>query len=155
MKYAVIQTGGKQYRVAEGDVIEVERITSNGSKSVTFSDVLLYVSDGDIKVGMPHVPGMTVAAELVSDVRGPKIRVSKFKAKARYRRTTGHRQALTQIKITQIGSEKTLREASGQAEKSTAAPKTPAKTEKNEATAAVSKKKILRSDSGQAVTKKK
>lgn len=103
MKYAVIQTGGKQYRVSEGDVIEVERLTQRPTETIVFNDVLLFVADGDIKVGTPHVSGMTVNAEVVSDLRGEKIRVSKFKAKARYRRTTGHRQALSQIKITQIG----------------------------------------------------
>lgn len=106
MKYAIIQTGGKQYRVSEGDILEVERLTARPATTMTFSDVLLYVSDGDVQVGMPVVKGMSVQAEVLADVRGEKIRVTKFKAKARYRRTTGHRQALSQVKITQIGSEK-------------------------------------------------
>lgn len=106
MKYAIIQTGGKQYRVSEGDVLEVERLTARPATTMTFSDVLLYVSDGDVQIGMPVVKGMTVQAEVLADVRGEKIRVTKFKAKARYRRTTGHRQALSQVKITQIGAEK-------------------------------------------------
>jgi hypothetical protein len=75
------------------------------------------VADGDVKIGMPFVKDITVAAEVLSAMRGPKIRVSKFKAKARYRRTTGHRQALSQLKITQIGSEKTSLPKSSPAEK--------------------------------------
>ncbi len=106
MKYAVIQTGGKQYRVCEGDIISVERLVVKPAEKITFSDVLLYVSDEDVKVGMPIISGMSVIAESVGDIRGPKIRVSKFKSKVRFRRVTGHRQALTTLKITQIGSEK-------------------------------------------------
>jgi large subunit ribosomal protein L21 len=133
MKYAVIQTGGKQYRVSEGDVIEVERLTSKPTESVTFGEVLLYVADGDVKVGMPYVAGMSVAAEVVADMRGPKIRVSKFKAKARYRRTTGHRQSLSQLKITQIGSEKAAKPT----------PNTEEPTQKVEASVPVTKKKAV------------
>lgn len=128
MKYAVIQTGGKQYRVSEGDVIEVERLTARPATTMTFSDVLLYVSEGDVQIGMPVVPGMSVQAEVLADVRGEKIRVTKFKAKARYRRTTGHRQALSQVKITQIGSEKAKvkAEAPKEAPKAETAKKVPA-----------------------------
>lgn len=103
MKYAVIQTGGKQYKVSEGDTIAVERLVVKPEEKMVFDDVLLSVVDGDVKVGTPYVAGMSVAAQVLANIRGEKIRVSKFKAKARYRRTTGHRQALTQLKITQIG----------------------------------------------------
>lgn len=103
MKYAVIQTGGKQYKVSEGDTIAVERLSAKPAETMVFNDVLLSVVEGDVQVGTPYVAGMTVTAEVVANIRGEKIRVSKFKAKARYRRTTGHRQALTQLKITQIG----------------------------------------------------
>jgi large subunit ribosomal protein L21 len=130
MKYAVIQTGGKQYKVSEGDVIEVERLKTKPSDAITFNDVLLYVADGDVKVGMPYVSGMTVAAQVLADTRGVKIRVSKFKSKVRYRRTTGHRQALSQIQITQIGAQK---------EKVAA----PAPKEKIEVKAVVSQKKAV------------
>lgn len=103
MKYAIIQTGGKQYKVSEGDTIAVERLSAKPAETMVFNDVLLSVVEGDVTVGTPYVAGMTVTAEVVANMRGEKIRVSKFKAKARYRRTTGHRQALTQLKITQIG----------------------------------------------------
>lgn len=103
MKYAVIKTGGKQYKVTEGQVLEVERL-STSDKTVTFSDVLL-VSDGaSVQVGTPFVPNVVVSASVTGDVRGEKIRVAKYKAKVRYRRVTGHRQALTRITIDSIGA---------------------------------------------------
>lgn len=103
MKYAVIKSGGKQYKVSEGDVIEVERLQAEPKSKVTFQDVLLVVEDGTPKVGSPTLAGVTVVADVVDNVRGEKIRVSKFKSKVRYRRVTGHRQALTRIKIASIG----------------------------------------------------
>jgi len=109
MKYAVIQTGGKQYRVSEGDSLEVERLTTSPTEKIVFNDVLLMVADGDIKVGTPYVSGLSVIAEVVAQVKGEKIRVSKFKAKARYRRTTGHRQSLSKIQILQIGDKKEVK----------------------------------------------
>lgn len=112
MKYAVVRTGGKQYKIAEGDVIEVEKI--NEEKDFIFDKVLLYTADGVIKVGTPLVEGVTVKASVISQVKGEKIRVSKYKAKVRYRRVTGHRQQLTQVKIESIagkGEEKILKAA--------------------------------------------
>ncbi len=102
MNYAVIQTGGKQYKVSEGDTIQVERLPQKASETTFFTEVLLAVTDGDVAVGTPYVSGMSVSAEVVAHMRGPKIRVAKFKAKSRYRRTTGHRQELSQLRITQI-----------------------------------------------------
>lgn len=102
MKYAVIRTGGKQYRVSEGDVVDVERLPQTEG-NVSFSDVLL-VSDGNtVTVGKPLVDGMSVNGVIVDSVRGEKIRVAKFKAKVRYRRVTGHRQSLSRVKIETIG----------------------------------------------------
>jgi large subunit ribosomal protein L21 len=106
MNYAVIQTGGKQYKVSEGEVIEVERLPQKAAETVVFDNVLLAVADADVKIGTPTVSGMTVTAEVIASVRGPKIRVAKFKAKSRYRRVTGHRQELSQLRITQIGGVK-------------------------------------------------
>lgn len=103
MKYAVIQTGGKQYKVSEGDTIQIERLTGKPLEPMVFSDVLLSVMDGDVKIGKPFVSEVQVTADVLAHIRGEKIRVSKFKAKSRYRRTTGHRQELTQVKITHIG----------------------------------------------------
>lgn len=117
MKYAVIQTGGKQYKVFEGDTIEVERLTANPASSMVFSDVLLAVTDGEVKIGTPYIAGMTVSADVLGNTKGEKIRVAKFKAKSRYRRTTGHRQALTQVKITQIGGKSEKKVAEKETEK--------------------------------------
>ncbi|MBP9719602.1 MAG: 50S ribosomal protein L21 [Candidatus Levybacteria bacterium] len=137
MKYAVIQTGGKQYRVSEGDTIEVERLTAKPTESMVFTDVLLAVTDGEVAVGTPFVSGLKVTADVVANIRGEKIRIRKFKAKARYRRTTGHRQELTQLKITQIGDKKEKKaESVEKAEKVTVVTeksvvKTPRVTKKN------------------------
>lgn len=103
MKYAVIQTGGKQYKVTEGDVLHVERIAADTNTSVTFSDVLLLIDGDTVKVGTPFVSGLSVTATVVNHPRGEKIRVAKFKAKSRYRRVMGHRQSLSTIKIDAIG----------------------------------------------------
>ncbi len=103
MKYAVIKTGGKQYKVSEGDVIEVDRLPKEKGK-LTFEDVLLLVSQQSIKIGKPTVSGEKVEATLVENFKGDKIRVSKYKAKVRYRRVTGFRPFLSRVKIEKIGS---------------------------------------------------
>lgn len=102
MKYAVIKTGGRQYRVSEGEVLEVEKLVVEPKKSVDFSEVLLLVNDDTVLVGQPLVPNARVTAEVLEQFKGPKIRVAKFKAKTNYRRVRGHRQELTRIKITKI-----------------------------------------------------
>ena len=102
MKYAVVKTGGKQYKVSEGDIIEVDRISGKDGK-VAFEEVLLLVSDNNIKVGKPFINGVRVEGKILEDIRGEKVRVSKFKSKVRYRRTTGFRAALSRIRIEKIG----------------------------------------------------
>ncbi len=102
MKYAVIQTGGKQYRVSEGDIIEVERLSGAKDETISFTDVLLYTADGTVNLGTPLIEGATVTGKIVDHLKGEKIRVSKYKAKVRYRRVTGHRQSLTKVQIEQI-----------------------------------------------------
>ena len=102
MKYAVIKTGGKQYRVSEGDVIEVDRIADKNGK-VSFEEVLLLVNDGKVKLGKPTISGESVEGKLLENIRGEKIRVSKYKAKVRYRRTTGFRAELSKVQIEKIG----------------------------------------------------
>ena len=106
MKYAVIKTGGKQYKVSEGDVIEIDRIAGKDGK-ISFEEVLLLVSDGNVKVGKPFLTGEKVEGKIIEDFRGEKVRVSKFKSKVRYRRTTGFRAALTKVQIEKIGGGKT------------------------------------------------
>lgn len=106
MKYAVIKTGGKQYKVKEGDVVEVERLQILPNKDYSFKEVLLYVSDDSFKVGKPKLEGVKVTGKLLEHTKGEKIRVSKFKSKVRYRRTTGHRQSLSKVKIESISLQK-------------------------------------------------
>lgn len=102
MKYAVIVSGGKQYKVSEGDVITVDKLLGDKNDKINFDEVLLMVDEGNVKIGKPVVSGVKVAGELVEQIKGDKIRVSKFKAKSRYRRTVGFRALLTQIKIDKI-----------------------------------------------------
>ena len=105
MKYAVIQTGGKQYKVAEGETLAVEKLQGEPGSQYTFDQVLLLVN-GTTQIGQPFVLGATVSAKVVDQTKGVKIRVAKFKAKARYRRVTGHRQQLTQLLIEKIEAKK-------------------------------------------------
>ena len=101
MEYAVIRTGGKQYKVSSGDVLEVDKIKDAG-KSLVFEDVLLLVNEDKVNLGKPTVKGAKVSAKLLEQTKGDKIRVMKFKAKSRYRRTTGFRAQLSKIQIEKI-----------------------------------------------------
>ena len=100
--YAIIATGGKQYRVSEGDVIYIEKIDAQVDSTVSF-DVLLVENEGDVKVGTPIVEGAKVEGKVVGQVRGEKIVVFKYKSKKNYRRKQGHRQPYTKVEITKIG----------------------------------------------------
>lgn len=102
MKFAVIKTGGKQYKVSEGDVIKVEKLPAKSKEKITFNDVYLLADGDNIKIGQPLVQGIKVTAEVVEQEKDKKIRVVKFKAKSRYRRVQGHRQRLTVLKIIKI-----------------------------------------------------
>lgn len=104
MKYAVIQTGGKQYRVKEGEVLEVE-LLNVASGNVVFDQVLLNVNDDKVEVGMPTIAGLKVFASVVSEIKADKVQVFKYKSKSRYRKLRGHRQQYAQIKIESIGVE--------------------------------------------------
>ena len=100
--YAIIATGGKQYRVSEGDVIYIEKLDAEVDSTVSF-DVLLVGNEGDVKVGTPVVEGVKVEGKVVGQVRGDKIIVFKYKSKKNYRRKQGHRQPYTKVEITKIG----------------------------------------------------
>ena len=100
--YAIIATGGKQYRVSEGDVIYIEKIDAAVDSTVSF-DVLLVGNEGDVKVGTPLVEGVKVEGKVVGQIRGEKIIVFKYKSKKNYRRKQGHRQPYTKVEITKIG----------------------------------------------------
>ena len=101
MSTAVIRTGGKQYRVTEGDTIKVEKLEGDPGAKIQFDEVLLVGGDKP-KVGKPTVSGAKVSGEIVAQTRGDKLIVFKFKRRKKYRRKAGHRQALTQVKITGI-----------------------------------------------------
>jgi len=101
--YAVIETGGKQYRVQPGDVIDVERGPEVADGTVEFDRVLMVGGEGtEVAVGSPTVDGAVVRASLVDEVRGRKIRVFKMKRRKGYRRTRGHRQDLLRVRIDEI-----------------------------------------------------
>lgn len=102
--YAVIETGGKQYRVSVGDVVSVEKLDQDAGTDVTFDRVLLVGGDGATRVGTPTVEGASVVATIAEQYRGEKLYIFKFKAKKRYRRKTGHRQSLTRLAITAINA---------------------------------------------------
>ena len=100
--YAIIESCGKQYKVAEGDVVFFEKLDVEEGKKVTFDKVILVSNDGKIEVGTPNVKGVKVEGKVVSHGKEKKIRVYKYKAKKNYRRTQGHRQPYTKVKITSI-----------------------------------------------------
>jgi large subunit ribosomal protein L21 len=102
MKYAVIKTGGKQYKVSEGDILEVDRLLADKDNKVIFGEVLLKVTDSGVKIGSPFVKGASVEGKLIEQKRGDKVRVSKFKAKVRFRRVTGFRASLSKVSIEKI-----------------------------------------------------
>ncbi len=100
--YAVIRTGGKQYRVAPGDILEVEKLEGNVGDTVTLDDVLLVANDGDVKIGQPTVDGASVVAKITGQHRGEKILVFRYRPKKRIRVRRGHRQYLTRLEIESI-----------------------------------------------------
>jgi ribosomal protein L21 len=100
--YAVLETGSKQYRVAAGDTLEVERLSAEAGKSFTFDRVLLVNNGGKVTVGAPTVANASVVADVVEHIRGDKKLTFKMKRRKGYHKTIGHRQELTVVKITEI-----------------------------------------------------
>lgn len=100
-KIAIIKTGGKQYKVKEGDTLKIEKIEGEQGDKINFDDVLLTGGGKgeDVKIGTPNVSGAKVTAEIIRQARAKKITVIKYKAKTRYRRKLGHRQHFTEVKI--------------------------------------------------------
>jgi len=108
MAFAVIETGGKQYQVSPGTILTIEKLTAEPGATINFESVLCYQADGaELQVGAPMLAGIVVEGEVLSQFRGPKIRVFTYKPKKRQSRTLGHRQSLTQIKVTKIGAPET------------------------------------------------
>lgn len=100
--YAIIKTGGKQYRVQEGDNIFIEKVAGEVDSQVVFDQVLAVVKDGDVKIGTPVVEGVKVTAKVLKQGKEKKILVFKYKAKSNYRRRQGHRQPFTKVVIEKI-----------------------------------------------------
>lgn len=101
--YAIIATGGKQYKVAEGDIIKVEKLGVEAGEAVVFDQVLV-VNNGEVKVGNPTVAGASVTASVVKEGKAKKIIVYKYKRKSGYHKKNGHRQQYTQVKIEKINA---------------------------------------------------
>jgi large subunit ribosomal protein L21 len=100
--YAIVQTGGHQYKVAPGDMIEVERLDAEPGSEVELGEVLMVSGDDGVKIGTPFLKGAKVLAKVVSQDKGPKLIIFKYKPKKRYRRKTGHRQRITRLAIKDI-----------------------------------------------------
>ncbi len=109
MAYAIIKTGGRQYRVAEGDTIDVDLLHVEAGKTATFGDVLMFAHGKDLTHGNPLIPGARVTAEVVEQRKDKKVIAFKFKRRKGYHRTVGHRRKLTRVKIRSIsiGAKKT------------------------------------------------
>jgi len=100
--YAIIKTGGKQYRVSEGDVISVEKLNVASGEKIVFDEILIVENDGELQIGAPVVSGATVEGTVVQQGKEKKIVVFKYKPKKDYRKKQGHRQPFTRVKIEKI-----------------------------------------------------
>ena len=115
MKYAVVVSGGKQYKVQEGDTLTVDLLSVEPNSAYDFAEVLLFV-DGDTKaVGQPNLADVRVSGKVLEHTKGDKVRVAKFKAKAKYRRVRGFRASLSKVLVEKI--EQTAKKSSAQKEK--------------------------------------
>jgi len=102
--YAVIESGGKQYRVAEGDKLRVEKLDAEAGASVDLDRVLMIADGGDVKVGKPFIEGGKVTAEVAGHGRGDKVKIIKFRRRKHHMKRQGHRQWFTELKITGIAA---------------------------------------------------
>jgi large subunit ribosomal protein L21 len=102
--YAIVKTGGKQYKVSEGDVLFVEKLEANTGDTVNLDEVLACSKDGELKLGAPVVEGASVQAKVVEQGKAKKVIVYKYKAKKDYRRKQGHRQAYTKLVVEKINA---------------------------------------------------
>lgn len=125
--YAIIESCGRQYKVAEGEVIFFEKLDVEEGKKVTFDNVVLVSDDGKVQVGAPYVKGVKVEGKVVSHGKGKKVLVYKYKAKKNYRRTQGHRQPYTKVEITKIKTAAEKAEAKEASAKETTTKKTTTK----------------------------
>lgn len=131
MKFAIIQTGGKQYKVTEGSSLKVEKLDIEEGEKVTFDKVLLTFDDKEgLTLGKPYVAGMSVYGEVAKQAKGPKIIIFKYKPKKRERKKTGHRQSYTLVNITGIGEDKPSKEEKPKIAKAKATQKSATKSTK-------------------------
>ena len=131
--YAIVEACGKQYKVAEGDVVFFEKLDAEEGKKVTFDQVILVSDNGKVQIGNPYVKGVKVEGKVVAHGKGKKIIVFKYKAKKNYRRKQGHRQPYTKVEITGIKTAaKKAAATEAKAEAKAPAKKTAAKKEKAE-----------------------
>ncbi|MEN6469047.1 MAG: 50S ribosomal protein L21 [Smithella sp.] len=100
--YAIIKTGAKQHKVSEGDVLSVEKLAGEKGTEIVFNEVLMVSDENTVKIGKPFVEGAKVVGEVVAQTKGPKLIIGKMKKRKGYRKKTGHRQALTSMKINKI-----------------------------------------------------
>lgn len=103
MAFAIVETGGKQYKIAEGDVLNVEKLTGHApGDTVVFEQVLLIDDGTTTQVGTPYLTGKTVEVKLVADVKGKKLLIQRFKSKSNYKRRLGHRQQYSNVAVQKI-----------------------------------------------------
>ncbi len=100
--YAVVKSGGKEYRVSKGDIIRLEKLQGKVGDQVTLNDVLMVSQDGEVKVGAPRLANTVVTGEIVQQVKGKKVLIFKMKRRKNYRRLKGHRQQYTYLKVNEI-----------------------------------------------------
>jgi large subunit ribosomal protein L21 len=146
--YAVVDSGGKQYRVEPGHTLVFDRLDAEAGATVTFDRVLLIADDDGVTVGTPTVAGASVRGTVVAHGRGPKVIVFRFRPKAHYRRRTGHRSALTQVRIDEIATASSRTSAEKSEPKEKAASKAGAKP------ASVSKAKRASAKTAEPTAKK-
>ena len=102
MAYVILQTGGKQFKVAEGDLIDVDKLDLPAGQETTFSEVLFHADGDKLTHGAPHISGASVVAEVVEQRKAPKVVAFKYRRRKGYHRTVGHRQKLTRVRIKSI-----------------------------------------------------
>lgn len=139
--YAIIKTGGKQYKVAPGDVIRIEKLSAAEGESIAFDQVLMLADGEKVQVGTPLLAGQTVGASVLRHGRGNKIEIIKFRRRKHHRKQTGHRQDFTEVTITNVGGK-------------TAEPKAPVKKQAAAETEAAPKKKASADKTAPAPKKK-
>ncbi len=125
--YAVVKTGGKQYRVSKDDIVRVERLAGEAGDTITLADVLMIGDGGDVTLGAPNISGASVAAEILEQTRGRKVIIFKKRRRQNYRRKKGHRQHLTVLRVTEILTDGAKSKPAAKKNAKTTAPKVDAK----------------------------